>query len=53
MLQKIIALYKSGKNERQIKDELLLQGFSNTSINKSFNQFIKKYNTVTEVFNIY
>lgn len=50
MINKIVEFYTQGKNERQIKDELLLLGFKKGAINKGFKVFVNKFNTVTEIF---
>lgn len=51
MRNDIIALYKAGKNEKEIKDELSLQGYNKKKINKEFENFLVEFKTVKEVFN--
>lgn len=53
MFNRIIELYVKGKNEKQIKDELLLLGFKKRAIDKEFKVFINRFKTVNEVFEYY
>lgn len=50
MLKIILSLYVQSKNENQIKEELILQGFKKSKINKEFKKFVKKFNSVKEIF---
>lgn len=49
MLNKIVEFYTQGKNENQIKSELLLLGFKKSSVNKEFKQFTEKFKSVKEI----
>lgn len=51
MLETIVSLYCEGKNEKQIKEELILLGHKKSVINKEFKLFTEKFKTVNEVKN--
>ena len=51
VFKEIIFLYKRGLSEKEIKQELELQGFSTKEIKKAFKEFYSTFKTVKEVFN--
>lgn len=46
----IISLFLNGNNEKQIKENLSLLGYSDKEIKKGMNEFLNKYNSINKIY---